>query len=627
MKISSLTYMTRKVRIKYWLLISMGIMLILGVMWSALGSSLAATYGTGGYSSCQYQNCTSPPSTQVTLPPPSGLEVNINLTNGQIIPPQGYTILVTPLNGQGTSFSQVDFYIDGAKVHSQTPAEDGTVSWFWNPSLYPGSNINIVVTAQDGQSVSKQFQVTIGSAVAKTIAPAVSTISPSILQQITEVPGKIIHSTERVIGHLPKNVKLSLPYFLFVILLGDSLFLILQIRREINETHFFQNLVDRERQSGELKKSFIQLISHYLRTPFTIITGALELIRNNSIPTQPVVANLQTDVETLKNKIDRLVESATIISSSTEDATKPIAIVQSVWRQPLLYVPILLVGLTAFSFDYLAQHAGSFSVGQISLIVQIVIYGSLIAVLYIVIRRLLVHRRDTAILKHILQIEVNFNKNRDELIEETALELNGSLTNFDSHLNQLPASPSLTLIKKGQQQLHDVVSKFVFAQQLKSSSVSLSTQLLKLSAICAPALRTIQTKAQQKGVVIKIKNNLQFKTTNPALLTLVLQTILDNAIEYSPANDTVDIQAEVLQKSIRIQVSDHGPGIPEDKKFSLFQAFSKVESAMVFDHPGMGFSLYLDKLIMDYLRGEISIESVEPTGASVTIILPILNGN
>jgi signal transduction histidine kinase len=66
-------------------------------------------------------------------------------------------------------------------------------------------------------------------------------------------------------------------------------------------------------------------------------------------------------------------------------------------------------------------------------------------------------------------------------------------------------------------------------------------------------------------------------------------------------------------------VADNGQGIPTDKLNSLFQPFSKAEGAEVFTHEGMGFSLYLNKLIMMYLGGTIGIESAEGKGTQVTL--------
>src|ERR1700691_1224987 len=75
-------------------------------------SVFAADFGNGDYGRCPFESDCA--STVVTLPP--SLQVNINLSNGQVISRNGYTILVTPLNGQSSSFSNVDFYIDGALI-------------------------------------------------------------------------------------------------------------------------------------------------------------------------------------------------------------------------------------------------------------------------------------------------------------------------------------------------------------------------------------------------------------------------------------------------------------------------------------------------------------------------------
>ena len=55
----------------------------------------------------------------------------------------------------------------------------------------------------------------------------------------------------------------------------------------------------------------------------------------------------------------------------------------------------------------------------------------------------------------------------------------------------------------------------------------------------------------------------------------------------------------------------------------LFQPFSKIEGFENFDHEGMGFSLYLDKLIMEYLGGSINLQSEENQGTTVDLKLPI----
>src|SRR5882757_2720707 len=129
------------------------LLLVLAVAFAALGGFTALAqaddaYGTGDYGNCTYAaQC--PRHTIVNTP--SGLQIAVNLTDGQSIPTQGYDIVVTPLNGQGSSFAKVDFYIDGILIQTVTPGTDGSATWHWDPRQYPGTKVKVVATDQSSQ--------------------------------------------------------------------------------------------------------------------------------------------------------------------------------------------------------------------------------------------------------------------------------------------------------------------------------------------------------------------------------------------------------------------------------------------------------------------------------------------
>jgi signal transduction histidine kinase len=83
-----------------------------------------------------------------------------------------------------------------------------------------------------------------------------------------------------------------------------------QIRRELKESRALQAILARERQSGQLKKTFTELVSHYLRTPLTVITTALELLGSTEGISEPVTVSLRTDVMELNKKVNTLVAQA-----------------------------------------------------------------------------------------------------------------------------------------------------------------------------------------------------------------------------------------------------------------------------------------------------------------------------
>ena len=83
-------------RAKFWALAVTPVLLF--TLFLPINVYADATYGDGTYGDCAYGEAC---STTVTLP--SGVEVAINLTDGQVIPPTGYTVTVTPLDGSTTA--------------------------------------------------------------------------------------------------------------------------------------------------------------------------------------------------------------------------------------------------------------------------------------------------------------------------------------------------------------------------------------------------------------------------------------------------------------------------------------------------------------------------------------------
>jgi signal transduction histidine kinase len=120
-----------------------------------------------------------------------------------------------------------------------------------------------------------------------------------------------------------------------------------------------------------------------------------------------------------------------------------------------------------------------------------------------------------------------------------------------------------------------------------------------------------------------VQANETITTRNPELVSYVLNTVLHNALTYSKPQDPIDVILRQTKNGTDITIADHGEGMPAAKIPELFQPFFKAEGAEKFNHEGMGFSLYLDKLIMEYLGGTISLVSQKGHGTTVTLHLPV----
>jgi signal transduction histidine kinase len=161
----------------------------------------------------------------------------------------------------------------------------------------------------------------------------------------------------------------------------------------------------------------------------------------------------------------------------------------------------------------------------------------------------------------------------------------------------------------GLSQIRVIRDKFMIASNLKGSHSSDPPQPTTLKSLYEQTARVLAAKTQAKNISISLENNISLTTQNLNLTALVLATLLDNAVAYSPQNGEIKLSGQTIGGTANIAVVDHGSGVPTDKMASLFQPLSKAEGVEVSNHEGMGFSLYLDKLIMAYLGGSIEITS------------------
>lgn len=106
--------------------------------------------------------------------------------------------------------------------------------------------------------------------------------------------------------------------------------------------------------------------------------------------------------------------------------------------------------------------------------------------------------------------------------------------------------------------------------------------------------------------------------TDTKWFRFVLHQVISNAIKYSKANDKISFTAKADQYSVVLQITDHGHGIPKQDISRVFDPFFTGLNGRTFrESTGMG--LYLSKEICQELGHEITIDSEEHVGTTVSV--------
>jgi len=106
---------------------------------------------------------------------------------------------------------------------------------------------------------------------------------------------------------------------------------------------------------------------------------------------------------------------------------------------------------------------------------------------------------------------------------------------------------------------------------------------------------------------------------------LMLNHILKHAVKFTAEGGEVGFYVSSGDaEDIKFVISDTGVGICENKLKSIFEPFLQVDSSTTRDFEGIGLGLALVKRVVDIHRGEISIESREGEGTTVTVRIPLV---
>ncbi len=113
--------------------------------------------------------------------------------------------------------------------------------------------------------------------------------------------------------------------------------------------------------------------------------------------------------------------------------------------------------------------------------------------------------------------------------------------------------------------------------------------------------------------------NLPKIKTDTDLLRTVLQSVISNAIKYTPELGKIICRVQKKNNIIELQVIDTGIGIPKEQQSKIFGKLFRASNAFAQDARGNGLGLYTAKKIIEILGGQIRFKSKEGEGTTFFI--------
>lgn len=148
-----------------------------------------------------------------------------------------------------------------------------------------------------------------------------------------------------------------------------------------------------------------------------------------------------------------------------------------------------------------------------------------------------------------------------------------------------------------------------------------------MTALVSDVVESHRELATQMSVKLRVsKSGLPGDATvvgSRTKMEIALGNLIENAIQYSPAREDVEVSLTKGADAIKVKVTDVGPGIPPEFHRQIFQRFYRLDPARSREVGGTGLGLSIARNTVLNMGGDIRVDSNVGEGASFTISMPL----
>ncbi|HEX6756159.1 MAG TPA: ATP-binding protein [Mycobacteriales bacterium] len=173
-----------------------------------------------------------------------------------------------------------------------------------------------------------------------------------------------------------------------------------------------------------------------------------------------------------------------------------------------------------------------------------------------------------------------------------------------------------------------LVAELIELSRLQGAEPLPAPAIVEIDDLVAEALDRTRLAAEAAGISVVSggERGLAVRGSETQLVT-ALVNLVDNAIAYSQPGTRIAVGTRRRDTTVEVSVSDQGIGIAERDLERVFERFYRADPARSRATGGTGLGLAIVKHIASNHGGEVSVWSVEGSGSTFTLRLPLAAGS
>ena len=184
----------------------------------------------------------------------------------------------------------------------------------------------------------------------------------------------------------------------------------------------------------------------------------------------------------------------------------------------------------------------------------------------------------------------------------------------------------LARVRSNTQHLAGLINDLLDLSKIEEGKIELQAARVSLGGLVHEVMETLKPIAAEKPIELEVT------TLEPSIvvfadrdkITQVLTNLIGNAIKFTPPHGRVTVSsASNDADSLRVSVSDTGPGISADERERIFDKFYQVAENGGPKPKGTGLGLSISKALVELHGGKIWVESEPNGGSNFCFTLPL----
>lgn len=234
------------------------------------------------------------------------------------------------------------------------------------------------------------------------------------------------------------------------------------------------------------------------------------------------------------------------------------------------------------------------------------------------------------------KLKKEYEENRKTLIANISHDLKTPITSINGYveaiLDGVASSPDtinnyLKTIHNNIDYINRLIDDLFLFSKLDMQKLEFKFEKVKIKPFMKDLMEEFKFVLGEKNInfnfIDKIEKEIEVNVDGKRIYQTI-RNIIGNAVKYCQKENLsiyIDLSDEV--DFIKINISDNGPGIPEDKLPYVFDRFYRIDIERTKNLMSTGLGLAIAKELVEAHGGKISVSSVVTKGSTFTIELPI----